>query len=81
MSLRIAIGIGLIVISLVVTLSVILTIDRIQAAMPECLRVAGQICPYLSSNMILVYLVVFGLAMPITGIVLVERDVRLIGRR
>jgi hypothetical protein len=78
---RTTIGVGFIAIGIVVTLFVLWAAEPIRKVVPVCISTFSQLCSYLGGTMIVVYMAIFGLVMPITGILLIERDYELVSRR
>lgn len=67
--------------SLIVSLWVIFVVERAQATVPECLEIDHQKCPLFESNTILALLAVFGIVVPMAGILLVLKGAKVIGKK
>jgi hypothetical protein len=76
-----ALGVGLIATSVIVTLFVLWATEPMRKVMPLCVNTFSQLCSYLGGNMTIVYLVIFGLVMPASGILLIVRDIEPVTNR
>lgn len=75
------IGVGFIAIGTVITIFVLLAAEPARKVMPLCVNTFSQLCSYLGGTMTVVYMVIFGLIMPLTGMLLIVSDFKPASRR
>lgn len=75
------VGVAFIAIGTALTLFVLWAAEPMRKVLPVCVNTFDQLSSCLGGKMVVVCMVIFGLVMPITGIVLIERDFKPIRRK